>query len=455
MPAPEAWREIASKPLAPCFWVNPLKATVAMVLSAFEELGIAVEPLPGDHFFRVTTPGVSLGNTWLYQTGCIHVQEAVSALSGLLIQAKPHDSIIDLCAAPGNKTAQIAVAMQNTGTVIANDRNPGRLRAFGQIQKRLGLLNVSTTTYDATSFPRLDNQFDRVMADVPCSCEGTFRKNKRDNVLPNRQRSKAMAKTQSAILQKALQLCKPGGSIVYSTCTFAPEENEAVIDWVLKKYPGDFEVVPVSVPGWQVSPGLLHWQGDQYDPQLVNAIRIWPQQNDTGGFFIALLRKKGQLLPLKKQNGPIDPAPDRQKFLSRLIQDFGLPEDIFNACRFDQGNGKGFAAVAADHQPPNALHLESQGLMFMKTKVKFPKWTTAAASLFGHLATKHVVELQHIEQVQQYLTKQSIPWPKDPSLQPGFVVIRYQGVALGLALLWPNDHGFELKSLFKGCGVVA
>lgn len=285
------WRWVLDEPLPTCFWANTLKLSPDRLAELLDESAVTYTRLPWYDLGFMTTDTVSLGRSWQYLSGLLQIQEAVSMLPGALMAASPGDRVLDLCAAPGNKTAQIAVSMNNQGTLVANDKSYERLRAMGQIQKRLGLLNMSVSVSDARYYPATPGFFDKVLADVPCSCEGTFRKGKRRYTPPNKAASIAMSKLQLPILRKAIAACKVGGRIVYSTCTFSPYENEVVVQRALEDMGGNVILRKVEMPHLEFSPGLQAYHGMTFDISMLNCMRIWPQQNNTGGFFVAVMEK--------------------------------------------------------------------------------------------------------------------------------------------------------------------
>ena len=456
IPNPERWDEVVASPLPTAFWTNTLKTTPEQLAAYLKELAFPLESLAWNpNGFR----GVferQVATTWPYLAGLLQIQEEVSMLTGVLIDAQPGEKILDLCAAPGNKTAQVGVAMQNQGTLVANDSNFNRMRAFSQLQKRLGLVNVSTMIYDATSFPRCRDYFDKVIADVPCTCEGTFRKGKHQYVEPSSHKSRQMANTQMPILKRAIQAVKPGGIVAYSTCTFAPEENEMVVNRVLQDYAGEVELVEINLPNFIYSPGLTQWQGQELDSSLTRCMRVWPHQNNTGGFFVALLRKTSKLdahsLQYEKdKNVPTVGRPDVH-IAMKLLSRFGLPESFVAKYDFSTTNASGFFCSNKDNQPPDNFKLDAKGLFFMKTKIKFPKLTTAAAMLFGKLATKNTIILTE-KQLQAFYTQQSCSL--DPAQTKlcesiGYVLVMYQGHCLGVGIYYPANESRPagLQSLF-------
>ena len=288
-----ALTEALARPLPLCVWANTLRASVEDVERWLVRCGLELTPLgwcPGA--WRVEDPGVELGTLLPYLSGLIHIQEEASLLPSLVLRPAPGERILDTCAAPGGKAAHIAVQMRNQGTLVANDRSHARSRALRSIIDRLGLLNTTMLQYDAANLPRDVGTFDRALVDAPCSCEGTSRKNPRALEVAGELDHGSLGRLQRAITRRALEQLRPGGLLAYSTCTYAPEENECVVQDVLESFDqGRAELVPIELPGFQAGSGLVSWQGRAFVPEMKRALRVWPHHQDTGGFFVALIRR--------------------------------------------------------------------------------------------------------------------------------------------------------------------
>lgn len=286
----DAFHAALKRPLPTCIWANPLKITPEKLETLLAKQGIELEPLTwrtgAYRLLNTERPGSRMP----YLAGLYHIQEEVSLLPVHLLDLKPGQRVLDTCAAPGNKTAQIATELKNTGTVIANDRNFRRMRPLGRTMDRLGIINTSLITADAANLSRHLGTFDRILVDAPCSCEGTSRK----NTTPH-QATKAdfnqLVPVQRSILKRAVELCRPGGRIVYSTCTYAPEENEAIVDSILKEFGPALDLLPAQITGFPAQPGLIQWQGQSFDPRQSKCLRVYPHDHDTGGFFVAVLQR--------------------------------------------------------------------------------------------------------------------------------------------------------------------
>ena len=203
------------RPLPVTGWANPLKTSIAELLGRFDDAGVAYRLLTWKpDGFRFTGPEmINPGRRIEYLLGHYQIQEEAAMLPVALLGPKPGDRIVDLCAAPGNRTAQIAVLADNRGTIVANDRSPTRMRAIRNTLDRLGIVNVVMTNHDAANFHTPSQRYDSVLADVPCSCEGTSRKNGdalNDAVEETVER---IGRSQRAILERAFRICRPGGRV--------------------------------------------------------------------------------------------------------------------------------------------------------------------------------------------------------------------------------------------------
>jgi len=286
----EAFRDACERPLPTVVRASTIKGDVERAVRAFEDAGIEVTRRDWNpRILEVDTE--KPGNTWPYFHGWVHGQEEVSAIPARILDPQPDEAVWDTCAAPGGKSTQLADLMDDSGLVVANDDNLGRLSALRGNADRLGVTSLAVTNEDARRFDpsAVDvDEFDRVLVDAPCTCEGTVRKNPDalDGASPAASRN--LGRLQADILRRAVELTKPGGVVVYSTCTFAPEENEAVVDAVLGEF-DDLSIEPFDIDLVH-DDGLTEWDDVTYDESLAHAKRFYPHQNDTGGFFTVKLR---------------------------------------------------------------------------------------------------------------------------------------------------------------------
>lgn|GEM_PF-72068 len=493
----EDWKAFAAalaRPLPATVWANTLRDGAARVGTLLAAEGHRPEPIgwcPGAFRLGCREAGGSPsrsgsrptpGRGILAQTGLYHVQEEVSLLPVALLDPRPGERVLDLCAAPGGKTARIAVAMANRGTVVANDVDWRRLIAVGRNLDRLGLVNVATTAWDAANFPEGGGLYDRVLADVPCTCEGTSRKSSGVLSWGGEEERQKTAAVQTAILRKAVRLCRAGGRIVYSTCTYAPEENEAVVDAVLREVraaegPDALQIAEARLDGFPADPGLTAWQGASFDPSLAGCLRVWPHRHDTGGFFVAVLerggepRSAGSSVPSELESPAGSPAGgaartgsagvlhafeevDRERWLDPVIERFGFPAETFDGLRLVRHGAKTLAVVARDLAPPAHPAPQSFGLSFLHAGMRHPKLTTPAAMAFGAAARRNVLDLSAEDRGRAgvYLARGDLDLSAADAATltgPGYVLVRWAGATLGVGWFRPAaGGGGSVRSLF-------
>ena len=225
-----------------------------------------------------------------YHSGLFYIQEPSAMCPAEVLKPKPGHMVLDLCAAPGGKSAQIAGHMQNQGLLMSNDASPSRSRALVKNLERAGVTNAVVLTEQpkklAERFPAF---FDRILVDAPCSGEGMFRRDADAVNAYNANKPEACAAVQKEIPRHAAVMLKPGGQMVYSTCTFNHIENEGVIAAFLENHK-DFSLMPINHTTLGVQPGRAEWVNSE---DLRRTARIWPHLAPGEGHFIALIEKAG------------------------------------------------------------------------------------------------------------------------------------------------------------------
>jgi len=281
------------KPLLPSIRVNTLKISKRELKERLKAKGWNIIEIFENAFTIKSSllPG-ELGKALEHQLGYYYVQELASMMPPLVLNPCKDDIVLDLCAAPGSKTTEMAALMENQGTIIANDIRIDRLKALNSNLERCGVTNTITTRMNGITLckklAKAGFFFDKILVDAPCSGEGTIRSSPETLRMWNLNMIKGLAALQKKLIAAALECLKPRGLLVYSTCTHAPEENELVIDFALKNFNVTLESIELPLRTRQ---GILEWQGQKLDPEIKKSARIWPQDNDTEGFFIAKLRK--------------------------------------------------------------------------------------------------------------------------------------------------------------------
>lgn len=273
------------------FRINNLKVQdfQNFLQSLKKKYGLFFEEVKEIPFFYkvVNQEEVSLGNLEEYSLGLIHSMTLTSSLPVIALEPKPGEIILDLCAAPGGKTALLAMLTEDRIIVVANDKRIDRLTALVANLKRLGITCVITTCYRGEFFP-FGIPFQKVLVDAPCSGEGRYRIGLEGEILYKKSGKANLPSIQKGLLIRAFDLVQPGGIIVYSTCTINPEENEAVVDYLLRKRQAE-------ILDW-ISPlpfeeGLTKWDGKTFHPSLKLTKRFYTHQVDAVGFYIAKIKR--------------------------------------------------------------------------------------------------------------------------------------------------------------------
>jgi NOL1/NOP2/sun family putative RNA methylase len=239
-------------------------------------------------------PG-ELGRALEHLLGYYYIQEIASMLPVLALNPREKERILDLCASPGSKTTQLAARMNNTGLLIANEVKFGRIKILASNLERCGVMNAIITKRDGIAlckhFKEENFLFDKILLDAPCSGEGTFRSVPKGLEMWNIKTIENLSKLQKSLIASAIEILKPGGELVYSTCTHAPEENEEVIDFVLKNFKNEIKIENINLPV-KCRQGITNWCDKSYINDVKKSCRIYPQDNNTEGFFIAKLKKR-------------------------------------------------------------------------------------------------------------------------------------------------------------------
>ncbi len=239
-------------------------------------------------------PG-ELGKTIEHLLGYYYVQEITSMMPILALQLKADDSFLDLCASPGSKTTQAAVIMENKGAIIANDLSINRISILSANLERCGVMNTIVTRHDGfelcSKLKKIPIMFDKILVDAPCSGEGNIRCSPRTFLEWSEPLLKSLSRKQKRIVSEVPAILKRNGEMIYSTCTYAPEENEEVVQHLIDNF--DLEIMESSLPEeLKTRTGLLEWQGKKFNKDMEKAVRIYHHDTDLEGFFLCKMKKR-------------------------------------------------------------------------------------------------------------------------------------------------------------------
>jgi 16S rRNA (cytosine1407-C5)-methyltransferase len=307
---------------------------VEAIRANLEEQGFKVRQVPWykDAFVLLNKSKRELTETELYKQGKIYIQSLASMVPPLVLGPLPGERVLDLTAAPGSKTSQMAMMMNKTGELFANDNNKVRFFKLKHNMELLGVIDSVTKTGDSVSevFDDIESDdeseeveegtqeafegekkfctlhlgdgshlcgehrdyFDKILVDAPCSAEARFIDGEPKSYgYWSEKKIKEMAYKQRKLLFSAWVALRPGGTLVYSTCTFAPEENEVQVSKLVERFPDEVEMLDITIDGLKILKPLKQWKEKATHPAVQKAVRILPTA-EIEGFFVAKLRKK-------------------------------------------------------------------------------------------------------------------------------------------------------------------
>ncbi|MDE6276320.1 MAG: RsmF rRNA methyltransferase first C-terminal domain-containing protein [Clostridia bacterium] len=403
--------------------INSLKCDGKAVFDEFDLRPIAWCD-SGYYFNGDDRPGKSV----LHEGGAFYIQEPSAMAVVESMDVREGDTVLDLCAAPGGKSSQIACKLQGSGLLISNEIIPSRAKILSQNIERMGVRNCVVLNQSPSDLAkRLKGVFDRILVDAPCSGEGMFRKNplavdewSPANVENCKQR-------QLDILDSAVEMLKDGGVIVYSTCTFSKQENEEVIDEFLQKYE-DFEVAESK---FKFCDGY-NLEGSKYNDELVKTNRIFPHKFEGEGHFFAVLKNSRETVKSKY-------SLQQSKADLKAVKEYKVWQKENLIVEFDANLSFGQTLYAMPDGTPrlDGFKVERVGLQLGQYLKNRFEPSHALAMAIGESEVKRVLPLDK-QEAEKYLSGQTL----DANGIKGWALATYNGVSLG----WCKCDGAYAKN---------
>jgi 16S rRNA (cytosine1407-C5)-methyltransferase len=379
-----------------------------------------------------------LGKTLEIVLGYYYIQGFSSMLPPYVLNPAGNDKVLDLCSAPGSKTTQIAELMNNCGTLIVNEVKLDRIKALIYNLDRLNIINTGVIHSKGELLSKYYlNYFDKILVDAPCSGLGIMQKKIEVNQWWSIDRVNKLHDLQVRLLVAAFKMLKAGGEVVYSTCTLTPEENELVIEKLLKNYP--IEIMDINLPV-NHRDGFTSYDGKQLHPDLEKAIRILPWEADSDGFFMIKLRKTEETDPLdetrwKKSYTSEFLKPNNKKikgYLCYISETFGIDEEILLQYNYILKRRDVFFV--------NKNWGDSNLGLFHRIGIKFGTidkrdnivFHTNAAQILDKHITKNIYPVKDKNELRLYLAGGLIP---NDDIGRGQYVIKYNDYVLGTAIV--------------------
>lgn len=404
--------------------------------------GIELENITGmPYAYLVRTGNKEIGKTIEHATGLYFIQSLSSMLPPLVLDPQPGEKVLDLCAAPGSKSTAIAEMMQGTGTFYANEPNPNRIKSlvfnldrmkysnYGVLQQKGEFLHKHFTGY-----------FDKVLVDAPCSALGILQKKDEVNKWWSSNHVDNISELQYKLLVSAFNMTKPGGEIVYSTCTLTVEENELILDKFLKKHSAELSDIELPVKS---AGSVSNYAGNVINPEVEKARRIIPWEINSEGFFVSKLRKtdgdkfKTYIPPQHYFAKP----KEINSVLEQISERFGISMKKLNNYSYIL-KGSDIFFINGDFEIPDVNVVQRTGSKFgMIDKQGRAYFHTNSARILSADINENIIELEEPEELERFLSGGTIK-----KEYPGYgqKVIKYLGNVLGIAV---NSKG-GLKSQF-------
>ena len=409
------------------FRLNPLKANYKNVAYPLDE---PIEYSPIGYYGNID------GNSIDHISGYVYSQEPSAMYVTEILDPTKDDKILDLCAAPGSKTTYIASKMASQGLLVSNEINSKRAKVLSSNIERMGITNTVVTNNSPKDFEKkFDNFFDKILVDAPCSGEGMFRKDPESTQYWSLDYVEQCANRQQHILDSTYKLLDNGGTLVYSTCTFSPEENEQNIDWFLKKYP-DMHLVEVKKYAG-MEDGRPEWGNN--NPELKKALRMFPDQFNGEGHFMCKMVKDGEKSEIKERQINTGLKKDDLKFVSKFAKANlnGLSES--NWLKISDFL---YQAASLDSRF-KGLHILRNGLKLGEFKKNRFEPDIAWMLALKPSELKTVFELDQ-EQYEKYLHGESVILSQRPDFDNKWIGLSFEGKLFS----WGRYSNQQIKNVY-------
>jgi ribosomal RNA methyltransferase Nop2 len=335
---------------------NTLRTRRRDLAQALINRGVNLEPIGKwtNVGLQVFESSVPIGATPEYLAGHYMLQAASSFLPVISLSPQPHERVLDMASSPGGKTTHMAALMQNTGIIFANDANKARTKSLTANIHRLGCKNVVVCSYDGREFPKVMGGFDRVLLDAPCSGTGVISKDASVKINKTEKDFTLLSHLQKQLILCAIDSVNPssktGGYLVYSTCSVTIDENEAVVDYALRKRPN----VHLVDSGLEFGrPGYTSYRGKSFHASVNQTRRFYPHVHNMDGFFVAKFKVMKRAKQAEEDEERSNPVVD-EDVIQNVQFDEKEDERYIHEAKRRQMKAKGLRATPRSHAAPSA-----------------------------------------------------------------------------------------------------
>ena len=432
--------------------VNTLKIEKEYLKTRLTESGFELDDIGFADALLVRNEPTLLSKTIEHFLGLVYIQSIASMIPPLVLDPKENEMILDISAAPGSKTTQIGQMMKNRGVLVANDWDGKRIKTLSHNLDRMGLINAAMVNMGGERIGNLlPETFDKILVDAPCSALGVI--HKAPQAVANLNYLQKFAFIQEQLLVSAIKAAKFGGTIVYSTCTVAPEENEKLVNGILSRYPVELEdiVLPDTL---SFMPGITRYNGETYHASLSKTVRILPSEINPEGFFIAKLKKTASVgtpegkEPFNNKKVRFEFSSPRHEGIKRLAQyferTFGIDPAFWDSFLFVIKDDE-ILITSKEWQGKeeilNRIYTHRVGTRLARTR-RADEWklSTNTAQLFSYAISKNKIDLTDPKEIETFVEAGTIRRPFE--VEKGGVVVSANGYTLGCGVI----HQGNLKS---------
>lgn len=386
-------------------------------------------------------------------SGYVYSQDPAAMFPAALSSVKPGDKVLDLCAAPGGKTTALGEQLKNEGLLVANEISATRAKALRENIERWGISNALITNESPEKLaPVFPNFFDVILVDAPCSGEGMFRKNpaaidywSQDYVL-------TCQKRQKDILNEAIIMLKPNGRLIYSTCTFSPEEDEQIVSWLVNEH--GFSIMDTGIQDGKISLGHPEWSDGNHD--ITKTLRFWPQDGVGEGQFVSVLQKPDEEIikinkkknKKKNKGNALRLTRAEKELVAKVLNNFNLPVGLVDWTKKAMVRNEHVFVPAIVLPEKTKLHIINNGVELGILKKNRFEPGHQLAEVLGQLAQTQVIDLSSLEEYQRYLHGEAL---KVKSELRGFVLVSYHQLIFSFGKIAGNGmlKNFYPKGLRK------
>ena len=428
--------------------INTLKTDTEYMKQLLDRAGVSYSNVSfHENGLIIHGDSLPLSHTLSFFKGDIQYQGISSQLPVILLDVKEGQRVLDMCAAPGSKSAQLTAAMNNSGELILNDISHTRLQALNVNMQRSGATNfyiMKNRGEEIGSY--LYQYFDKVLVDVPCTALGTLSSHPEVAKWWSNDKLKKISLIQYQLVVSALKALKTGGELVYSTCSIAPEENEQVIRKILDNYPVELVQPPAVLQGMFSSAV----KNNDYSFELDKAIRIWPHRHKLEGFFAVKLRKTDSIRRQDKNREPeFIEIKDSSDILVRMIlenisNNWGIPFKEWDKYRFNVTKTR-IWMVNKDIKKCLTQSFVSAGILLAESRLLFWKLVNGSVQRFADKINKRKIELSD-EQIYNLFSKGYIAYKEFPG---GYYALCRKGEPVASVYIHQNELKIHLPHKFR------